>query len=504
MSEADQQREAEILPASEASFRQLAETIPQLVWITLADGSVVYCNQRYYAYLHTSFEDVRDFGWRRFLHPDDLERVLAIRRRSLETGVPYETEYRIKEGQTGIYRWFLTRALPVCDANGQIVKWFGTSTDIDAYKRTAEALQESERRFRHLMDSNLLGIAISEEGIIREANQAFLSLLGYSREDLAAGKLQWTILTPPDYQEQSTQAREESLLTGLLQPYEKEYLTKEGKRVPVLLGGTLIRRKPRSLLAFVLDLTARKEVERQKDLFLGMTSHELKTPLAALKGMAQLIQRRMKRLLSTEQHLSPDTRAFFDDLSKHLTATFRQVEAQTRLINDLLDISRITANTLELSVQRCELVSLVRETIEDLRVIAPERSLLLTLPEQSTAHVLADRGRISQVLINYVTNAIRYAPAEQPIQIGLKIQQKGARVWVQDRGPGLSAEAQQDVWQRFHQIKGTPVQSGSGQGLGLGLYICQTLITLHGGTVGVQSTPGEGATFWFTLPLATE
>jgi signal transduction histidine kinase len=195
--------------------------------------------------------------------------------------------------------------------------------------------------------------------------------------------------------------------------------------------------------------------------------------------------------------------AFFDDLSEHLATSARQVDVQTRLINDLLDVSRMTANTLKLEMQRCDLVRIVRETVEDLRVTAPERSLLLEVPEQTTAYVLADRDRISQVVSNYVTNALRYSSPCRPVHIGLTTEEDMARVWVRDQGPGLSAEAQKNLWQRYHQVKEVPVLSGSGKGLGLGLYICQMLIAQHQGEVGVESTPGEGSTFWFTLPLVT-
>jgi hypothetical protein len=133
-----------------------------------------------------------------------------------------------------------------------------------------------------------------------------------------------------------------------------------------------------------------------------------------------------------------------------------------------------------------------------------QSSLLLTVPEQTPVIVLADGERLSQVLTNYVTNALRYAPADQPIRIGLTIEEVVARVWVRDQGSGLSEQAQRDVWQRFHQVKGVPVQNGSEKGLGLGLAICQTLIASHQGTVGVDSTPGKGSTFWFTVPLVTE
>lgn len=171
--------------------------------------------------------------------------------------------------------------------------------------------------------------------------------------------------------------------------------------------------------------------------------------------------------------------------------------------NDLLDISRITAGTLQLDLEPCDLASLVRETVEDLRVTAPERSLLLERPAQPVVMVQADRARISQVITNFLTNAIRYSPSDQPIHIGITHQENATRVWVRDHGPGLTEEEQTHLWQRFSQIKRVAVQSGSGKGLGLGLYICQTLIAQHHGKVGVESVPGKGSTFWFTLPVVT-
>jgi signal transduction histidine kinase len=246
------------------------------------------------------------------------------------------------------------------------------------------------------------------------------------------------------------------------------------------------------------------EANEAKDLVLGVVSHELKTPLTTLKGTLQLLQRRAERVAPVAGQVSSEVSAFFETLPGSLARAVHQIDVQTHLINELLDISRITAGRLDLSLCPCNLVSLVRETVEDLRLLAPNRSLLLTVPEQTPVIVLADGERLSQVLTNYVTNALRYAPADQPIRIGLTIEEVVARVWVRDQGSGLSEQAQRDVWQRFHQVKGVPVQNGSEKGLGLGLAICQTLIASHQGTVGVDSTPGKGSTFWFTVPLVTE
>ena len=260
----------ETLQQSRDEFRLVAETLPQLVWVDRPDGSQEFANQRWFEYTGKTAGQGVGEDWLSCYHPDDHTKVQALWHYALLTSKPYEVEARIREGKTGKYRWFLIRGVPVINTYGRVWRWLGTCTDIQRQKQTEEALRESETRFRRFMDANLLGIAISKEGVISEANEAFLSLLGYTRQDLAAGLLRWTTLTPPEYREKSIKARQEAFRTGLLRPYEKEYLTKDGRRVPVLLGGTIVSRHPRTLLAFVLDLTDRKEVERQKELFQRM------------------------------------------------------------------------------------------------------------------------------------------------------------------------------------------------------------------------------------------
>ena len=133
---------------------------------------------------------------------------------------------------------------------------------------------------------------------------------------------------------------------------------------------------------------------------------------------------------------------------------------------------------------------------------APERTIRLQCPPDVSALVYADGGRIEQVVTNYLTNALKYSPADKPVDVGLVVEPQQARVWVRDQGPGLPVEEQEHIWERFHRVKGIEVQSGTGVGLGLGLHISRMIVERHDGQVGVDSAVGEGSTFWFQLPLA--
>jgi len=263
------------------------------------------------------------------------------------------------------------------------------------------------------------------------------------------------------------------------------------------------------ILAHVVEVTEQvqarrliQEREQRKDAFLDMTSHELRTPITAIKGNLQLAERRLARLLQQSEELSSETSKTVEDVSAMIARALRQTGVQVRLINDLLDVSRLQANKLDLSLSRCDLVGIVRETVADQRATAPKRTIVFEQEEAAPVFVMADADRIEQVVSNYLTNALKYSPSTEPVVVGLSVSSRTVRVWVRDRGPGLSLEQQQQVWERFYQATEIKARSGSKQGLGLGLYICQTLIRRHEGQVGVESQPGSGSTFWFSLPLA--
>lgn len=244
------------------------------------------------------------------------------------------------------------------------------------------------------------------------------------------------------------------------------------------------------------------EINRQMETFLGMASHELKTPLTSIMMGLQLLKRRMESASRPRAVIAGDGSSKAMTAQDALETTMRQAERLNRLINDLLDTSRIRAGRLELKFARVDLLALLLATVGEQRQAAPERTILLFTSGETPVPVWGDAERLGQVITNYLTNALKYSAETRPVEVGLRVMSGLARVWVRDQGPGIVPEEQAHVWERFHQVPGIEIQSGSGIGLGLGLYISRTIIESHHGQVGLESARGQGSTFWFTLPVA--
>jgi signal transduction histidine kinase len=237
----------------------------------------------------------------------------------------------------------------------------------------------------------------------------------------------------------------------------------------------------------------------QMDTFLGMASHELKTPLSSIKLGLQVQARRLQRLAQREGDRMSD----FEPILEGLAHTESQEQRLELLVNDLLDVSRIQAGRLELRPEWTDLVRITHAAVQEQQQALPHRSILFCIPADQHLPAYADADRIEQVVTNYLTNALKYSPEDCPVEVGVQDGEGQVGVWVRDEGPGLPPEEQQLIWERFHRARGVEVQSGTGIGLGLGLYICRTIIERHHGEVGVESVPGKGSTFWFTLPPGT-
>lgn len=383
-------------------------------------------------------------------------------------------------------------------------------------KRTEQQLMQQEQIIR--LQTELIELAHDAilirdlDGRIVSWNQGAEALYGWTVEE-AVGQITHTLLHTQFPQPQG--ALERSLAEHGYWEGRLSHINRTGEPVIVESRQVLARDatgKPLAILCINRDITeqerlaheeaearaaslALQETARQMNEFLGIASHEFKTPLTTIKATIQLARLQVERL---HQESPSETVTRLLDL---LERAERQVKIQNRLVNDLVDMSRIQSDHLELKIVPCNLAEVVREIVHDQRTLAPARTIRW---ETSTlyANVLADPDRVGQVVNNYLSNALKYSESDKPVDVQLEWVGEMVRVKVIDQGPGLSLEEQEHVWNRFYRVKGVDVKSGSGVGLGLGLYICRTLIEQQGGEVGIDSEPGRGSTFWFTLPLA--
>jgi PAS domain S-box-containing protein len=479
----DQKRIEQALRQSREELSVLMETIPQLVWIARPDGFVEDGNQHLFTYLGVPLERFNGQQWLDGIHPDDREKTWESWQTALRTGQWHEVENRVREGKTGNYRWFLNRAMPYKDAQGTILKWFGTSTDIDDQKRIEQALRQSQERIRALFDSSLIGMSCVEvEGeVLVEANEAFLQMCGYSREDVDRRMLIRARITAPEDEPLFKHALQELTVRGQHTPFETELVRKDGSRLPVLVGGILFQGHPRQIVAFVLDNSARKELEQRKDDFISMASHELRNPLTALK----LQTSRLYRQLIGQGIPAPA-----------LSGMEVQINTITRLVEELLDVSKIQTGGLEYRQEMVDFDAKLREIADTMQQTHPSHRIQVVGSVQVA--LVADRDRLGQIFTNLLSNAIKYSPDAETVEMNMSATEDAVTIRVRDHGLGIPQEQREKIFERFYRATG-PKQRAI-PGLGMGLYIVAEIIKHYGGTIKVESTVGQGSTFTVTLP----
>ncbi len=383
--------------------------------------------------------------------------------------------------------------------------------------RTAELtatntrLRTSEARARALFESPVIGVVFADiYGHINGANDAILDLLGYTRADLEDGQLDWRRLTLPEHAAASERAIADARAHGFTRPFEKEYLRKDGTRVPILVGLTMLDEQREQIAAFMLDLTERKrgeaerarllkreqaarrlaeESNRLKDEFLATVSHELRTPLMAIVGWARVLR---------------DGTADAANAARAIEIIDRNSSSLSQLIEDLLDISRIVSGKLRLEVRPLALASVIEAALDTVRPAADARAIRLeVVTDPQPGCVSGDPDRLQQIVWNLLINAIKFTPRGGRVRVALRPVNAHVELSVSDTGQGIAAEFLPHVFDRFRQGDSSTTRAHGG--LGLGLSIVRHLIELHGGTVVADSRGlGAGATFTVQLPRLTD
>jgi PAS domain S-box-containing protein len=379
--------------------------------------------------------------------------------------------------------------------------------DLKSLARLHGEIEERETKIRRLVDSNIIGVFIWDfDGRILDANDEFLRMVSYDREDLVSGRIRWADLTPPDWRDRNNARIEQQKSIGRFEPFEKEYTRKDGSRVPVLIGGATFEEGGNQAVAYVLDLTERKRVEaeareneqryREAQLELAHVTrvttlgeltasiaHEVNQPLAAVVANAEACLRWLDRG-------TPD-----------LNAARRSVEL---IINDgnraseVIRRVRALANKTEIEKVPLDVNDVVRETIPLVQRELISHQVLLRMELAPTLPmILGDRVQLQQVIINLVMNGIEsmQSVTDRPRELVIRSGQDETEqvlVSVTDCGLGISAENADRLFTAFFTTKSS--------GMGMGLSICRSIIDAHGGRLWATACEPQGALFQFTIP----
>jgi PAS domain S-box-containing protein len=538
-------RERANAKASEEQYRFLAESIPQIVWTADAAGKTDYYNERWYEYTgrERGERHAAAPGAHAVVHPEDERAARAAWERARSAGEPYEVELRLRRGSDGSYRWHLARSLPLRDSEGRVVKWFGTSTDIDDRRRAEDAqrfLAEASEVLVSSLDYEATLKRIAGLVVPRLADWCAVDIvtdertirrLAVAHEDPA--KVEMALEVERRYP-QTLADREgvakvirtgepemypnipEELMALIARDAEHLKLLRDlGLRsamiVPLNVQGrargaiTFVsaesgRHYAATDLAFAQDLARRaalavenarlyreaQEVNRLKDEFLATLSHELRTPLTAVLGWT--------RLLGTGQ---------LDEATgkRALETIERNALSQVQLIDDILDVSRVIRGKLRLNVRATDLVPVIEAAVDSVRPAAEAKGIRLqVILDPQAGPISGDPDRLQQVVWNLLSNAIKFTPKEGRVQVVLARINSHLEITISDTGQGIPAEFLPYVFDRFRQADPTPTRAHGG--LGLGLAIVRHLVELHGGSVRAESAGvGAGSTFRVSLPL---
>ncbi len=473
-----------VLPKAEDKYRTLLDHIPAIIYVAALDGSVgtLYISPQ--AEALTGFSP-SDYGanprlWHRQIHPDDRERILKGIAHVGTTGQPFVSEYRMLS-RNGHVVWFHDEVVMGKDKTGKPLFLQGIMFDITERKKAEGKILATQLQMQNIIEKNPDAmVVLNKDGIISFANTAAEQLFCLKKERLIGNPLGFPLITNKTTQIDIISKTGKGGI-GEMRVVEAEW-NNEPSYLASIRDITELKRAEETRI----EIAQRKRFDQLKNEFLSTVSHELRTPLTTMKEFASIISDEIPGKLTKDQ--------------KEYTGIIKNnIDRLARLINNLLDISKIEAGKIELKKRPIDIADLANSVISTFKLQADEKDIKLKFPScASLPKIYADADRIVQVFTNLIGNAIKFTPKNGRITVEIKDKKKVIECSVADTGAGIAPENIGKLFGKFQQFG--RVAGAGARGTGLGLSISKALIEMHNGEIWVESKVGKGSKFIFTLP----
>jgi len=476
------------LAAQQLLFKDITDAAGTALWTVDTKGNITFVNHTWIDWTGQPYEAHLGRGWIEYVLHDDRDRVISSYIRDVNRKRQYDVDFRVlrSDGRT---QWVAATGKPRHLPNGDFAGYVGSCMDITERKKSEQLLKDSEERFRNIADSAPVLIWMTgtdkhttflNKSWMQFANVVqLLSDTDFLQSNLVHEHDREMVL---DCYKRAFDKRQEFYLEYRMLTSAGDYRWIGMKGVPRFA----IDETFEGYIGSGMDITEMKDHEQVKNDFIGMASHELKTPITSIKAYIQL-------LLNIYKNNAED-----DFLMKSLTTVNKQINKLTRLITDLLDVSKMESGRLSLNSEPFTLNDLLRETIEEVQHTAKQHTIIY-LPKEEQCIIHADRDRIAQVITNFLTNAIKYSPESDRVDVSMDTSDSDVKIAVRDYGIGIKPEEQPKIFNRFYRVEGRNEQTFSG--FGIGLYVAAEIVKRHNGDVWVESEKDKGSVFYFTLPL---
>jgi PAS domain S-box-containing protein len=485
------------LKESKEKFKQLANSIPQLAWIARPDGYIFWFNRRWYEYTGMSQEDMIGWGWQKVHDPKILPAVLKKYKESIVSEKTFEMVFPIL-GKDGEYREFLTKSIPFRDKKGNIDQWFGTNTDISELKKVENELKDSREKLRIALENGRIGTwemdLISEVFTLDERAEKMLNLKPGSfggtyndflncihEEDLPHVRTTLEFaLNSQDVFETIFRTRPYCNTSNYISA--KALVTRDGDNRPVNIAGvcfdvTSMKEGAEQALIKLNEELLRSNTDLQQ--FAYVASHDLQEPLRMVSSFTQLLQYRYADKLDA-------------DGKEYIRFAVEGSKRMYDLLNGLLTYSRIQTRGKDFN--RVEMKNVVAKVRDNLKLVIQERKATLVIKELPV--VFADENQMIQVVQNLLENSLKFSKEPPVVIISSAKGEHSDIICLKDNGIGIESQYFDRIFKIFQRLH----RSDEYPGTGIGLAICRRIVERHGGRIWLESEPGSGSCFSFSIP----